>query len=674
MTTIPKTKRKKGFKPVGIFLFGMFFGLLFTLGAIFGVGFWAYKNLTLNKIEKITKNEIDIGNESIKNVSLETIIKNVSGIVKNIDTYTIGQLEKDFEITIIGENGYIPETLYGLDLTSLRNSTKNTISDDLEKIIDGASLDTVINYMKLTDDELGMFGTIINTDITYYYNPADRTLYAKYDESSATPYTEKVGFDYTIDGNKIDICGKKYTLTDNKITISFRNVPIEQAFSDFNAVTDNLKVYKVLGYYENSGKYYTDSGYTNEVTGFMATIAGKNVNDLDQDFIDNTYLYEAMGFYCNNNGTPDDTSDDKYFKNFDGSNYSDELTGVLKALAPRKIKDLENDSTFNDLYIYEVMDYKNISGVYYEKPDGSTEYSQKVGGVMGAIAGSQIKNLKNDINDIELGQALDIEYNSASGTIKALYTTKISEINANINNLTIAQVMDYHKNPSDEKYYENFDGTNYTGEVTGVMKAIADFSISELSNESKIDSIKISDVLNLTGSETGALNAIKDSTIGSLSDDINNLTVSQVMGYYCDNNGTPDDTSDDRYYQNYDGTTYTNEVKGIMGAIAGTKINNLSAKIDTLTLTQIISHYKEGDVYYEDETKAEKVAILNLLGSDAETTTVSDISSVVTTKINTLSLGELVDKGIIDVGDLVLSTEIRGMTIYQIVETVNSLS
>ena len=186
MSEIKKVKRKKGFKPVGIFLFGVLFGFLFTLTAIIGTGFWVYKNLTLNKIEKITKNEIDIGNESIKNLTIEDVVKNISGVVQNLDTYTIEQIEDDFNIVIVGEGGFIKEEMYGLDMTPLKKATKNTIKDVFQDIIGTASMQTVIENLGSNQD-MGMFSTILDTEIEYYYNSVDKKLYAEYCSSPGFP-------------------------------------------------------------------------------------------------------------------------------------------------------------------------------------------------------------------------------------------------------------------------------------------------------------------------------------------------------------------------------------------------------------------------------------------------------------------------------------------------------
>ena len=294
MAHIEKVKRKKGFKGVGIFFFGLFFGILFTLGSIAGVGFWAYKNLTLRKIEKITNQKIDIGNESIKNITIEDVVKNVSGIISDIDNYTLGKLEDDLGIVVIGKDGFVGESFYGLDLTPLKKSTKSTIKKDIEDIIGGATMNTIINYMSKTDEELGLFATILNTEITYYYDSSNEKLYTKDNHSAES----EVSFKYTIqvENNETQIkIGSNtgwLTVTDEKIDVPFRDVPIEQAFGEFETVSNRLMIGELLGYYEHNGEYYEDSNYTTKVTGFMSTLSKKAVGDLNEEFINNSTIIQ----------------------------------------------------------------------------------------------------------------------------------------------------------------------------------------------------------------------------------------------------------------------------------------------------------------------------------------------------------------------------------------------
>ena len=536
MERIQKTKRKKGFRPIGIFLFGMFFGLLFTLGAIAGVGFWAYNNLTLEKVEKITKSNIDVGNNSIKNKSIKELVNSVSGIINNLDTYTIEQIEEDFNIVIVGDGGFVANTLYGLDMTPLKKATKNTIKDTIQDIIGSATMQTVIENLNVGTD-LGLFDTIMDSTVEYYFNTTDNTLYAKLDGSVYSEEVDSKLYEILEENTKIKMGTITYTIADGKISPQFRNIPIKQAFNDFDSVTKSLQIYKVLGYYEKNGSFYTDENCTeaNKVTGLMSTIAGKTIDELDQDFVDNLTIKEVLDLTKNG---------EKYF-----DSEGNKVNGIINSIAEKTVKELSNNDTFNNIYIYEVMDYTLENGIYKDK-SGNT-----ITGTMKAIAGftiaklntkiktvkiadvleldgtesgvlkfifnnnSTIGSLATDIENLKLGEALGITENEATGIVRKFYATKVSGLNSLLSpdTLVVADAMGYYYNSSDSKYYKTFDGTNYRDEVTGVMATLAGKTLSNINTG--IDEIKAVDIID---AESPILKLFDDTekeslTVGNLS-------------------------------------------------------------------------------------------------------------------------------------------------------------
>lgn len=537
MERIQKTKKKKGFKPIGIFLFGMLFGLLFTIGAIAGVGFWAYNNLTLEKVEKITKSNIDIGNESLKDKSIRELVASVSGIVSNLDTYTIEQMEQDFDIVIVGDGGFVANTMYGLDMTPLKKATKNTIKETFQDIIGTASMQTVVENLGSGTD-LGLFNTIMDTEVEYYFDTASNKLYAKLNEGIYSQEVDSKLYTVLEENTKIKIGTITYAINEGKITPQFRNVPIKQAFNEFESVTKSLQVYKVLGYYEKSGSYYTDEAYTNKVTGLMSTIAGKTINELDQNFIDNLKLYEVLDLtksgeeYIDNNGN--------------------KVNGIINTIAEKTVKELSDEDTFNSIYIYQVMDY-TLDGSVYKDKDGNAvtgtmkaiagftvgELSTKIDtikiadvlelddsatGVLKFIftKGSTIGSLTTDIEDLKLGEALGIEESVATGIVKKFYNEKINTLNDKLNpdTLIVADAMGYYYNSADSKYYNNFDGMTYTNEVTGVMATLASKKLNEISGA--INDIKVLDVID-NSSPIIKLFSVEEQqnlTVGNLSNEL----------------------------------------------------------------------------------------------------------------------------------------------------------
>lgn len=324
------------------------------------------------------------------------------------------------------------DTMYGIDLTPIKTSPITKIKDGLNEAIDNATFNNILSFMEVSQDKLGLLNTILDSEITYYVN--NGKLYV--DNS----YSTEVEFSYEIDKSNIKLGNTWHTIKTEGgykvIKPMLRHIPLQTAMSSIEGATKDLKIYEVLGYTREGeeGSYvYKDGGV--EVTGIMATLAGYSVGELsNSETFNNLYVYEVMGYYYNN-------EDGKYYQNYDSSTstYSNEVTGVLKILVP-----------------------------------------------------STLGELNTTINNLTLGQALDVSKGEAEGVVKALYDTKITELNTATNNLKVYEVMGYYYNGEDGNYYENFDGTSYTNQVSGLMNAIAGSKINEL--DTTINTIKAKDV------------------------------------------------------------------------------------------------------------------------------------------------------------------------------------
>lgn len=353
MSHIQKVKRHKGFKSVGIFLFGTFFGLIITLLTLFFLGLWAYNNLNLKKVEKITNQKINVSS-SIKDVTIKDIVKNVSGIVSNLDTYTIGDLEQDFDITIIGGDGFIPAEKYGIDFTSLRQSTFDSLEEDLTKLVDNITLYSVTDAMDLNTSNLGMFETILNETMTYYYNYSfdQNNVYTLPINNSNTEVAFEVkpvdasGNAYAGTGDvylKIGSYTTEKVQTNDSINIPFQYVPVKSAFNDFDSVINNLKLHEVLEYEKIDNEYYYNG---QKVTGILATLADTNIGDLSSE-IKTIQLYEVFGYV---------KVGDTYYTD---STQTQEVSSLISALATATIETI--DESIDNLKVLDVFDKNEVN-------------------------------------------------------------------------------------------------------------------------------------------------------------------------------------------------------------------------------------------------------------------------------------------------------------------------
>lgn len=682
--------RKKGFAKIGTFFLGLFVGIVVCLGSLVGVGFWAYKNLTLNKIEKLTNSNIDVGNESIKKLTLEDVVANISKITQK-DSYTIGEIEEDFGITIIGKDGFVGEDFYGLDLTPLKNSTFDSLSKDVEDVIGNANINTFLSYLKQEDEDLGLFATILNSKITYYYNSSTSKLCS--DELMNT----EVPFDYEIENGKVKLNSNKdvlYDIEDNKIKVEFRYIALDSAFSSFDKVTDSLEIYEVLDYHYNSndGKYYEDSSFTKPLTGFMKILASKSIKDLSSSsFFDNLKLYEVFGYYY------DETN---YYNYYDGTNYTEQVTlkGIEKALAQKSINDLTNDGAFNDVYIYDVLNLYEHNGKYYEDKNFTTPatgvlnaiagktigalsndttyndiyiyevmnytrsgtapnytYTDKGGktvdGVLGAIAGSSISTLSTDINGITLKQILNLT-DSETGVLKALSDTRIDKLNGRINGLKLYDVLGFYYDTSiiaeeDRIYYHD---ENKTEKVTGILASLANSNVNNIDDD--LESLTLGEALNIDeATATGAIKSFYHTPITSLATELNpeNLDIYKAMGY----------TFDEGTGKYYNGST---EVTGVMATLAGYKLNKVENAIDAIKITDVL------------DSNSPIIKLLDDGTTNLNTITISNLSTKIVNKMNVATVGELIECGLITDVTLDINSPVRNMTIKSLIEAAVSYS
>lgn len=704
--------RKKGWAKIGVFMFGLTFGIIFTLGSLVGIGFWAYKNLTLNTIEKLTNKSINIGNESLKKISIEDVVANISAITSD-KNYTIEKLENDFGITIIGKDGFIPNELLGLDLTPLKNKTLSNIGSGFEDILSNATINTFLSFLEQEDEDLGMFANIINTKIDYYYSPSTNKLYEDHGCFNL------VKFNYEIKNNIVTLNSNEnntYEISNNKISVPFRDISIESAFSSFDKVTDNLKIYEILNYHynPNDGLYYEDSNYTTKLTGFIKILAGKSINDLSSSsFFDSLKIYEVFGYYYD--GT-------NYYNYYNGTSYTEQVTlnGIEKALAQKSIDDLTSDNLFDDIYIYDILNlHTNTEGKYCE--EGS---NTPVSGVLNAIAGKTIGSLTsaNAFDNIYLYDILNLYEYNGDYYEDSSYTTKVNGVLNSIAGKTISEL-------SDDSMFEDiyiYEVMNYTREgtegnytykdgntpVTGVLKAIAGSTIKNLSTA--IDNVKLGDALNLDGSETGVLNALKNTEIKNLKSKINTLTLAQALDLDGSETGVLKALSDKKITElesaiedltidsalGLDGTEtgvlkalsgtkitaleskindltlgealqLDNSVTGVLKALKDTKINELNTRINNLKMWEVLGYTYDNGKYYKDTNKTTEVSGIMSKLVDKNINNLESVLTGTDSVLKTLTIGDLIADGIIT--DNSASETEKAMTISQLYEAYIAL-
>ena len=109
---------------IGVFIFGIVIGIAATIGGIIGLGFWGYKNLSINKIEQLTKQDLAFldafleQNSVLKDMSIEQIIASVAAIPNK----TFLELSQEYGIKYPPQISFLTEALGDVKINQIAGS------------------------------------------------------------------------------------------------------------------------------------------------------------------------------------------------------------------------------------------------------------------------------------------------------------------------------------------------------------------------------------------------------------------------------------------------------------------------------------------------------------------------------------------------------------------------
>ena len=533
--------------------------------------------------------------------------------------------------------------------------------------IAGYSIDDLGDQSKINDLK-------VHEVMGYYYNEEDRNYYTTSDFADGTKVT---GVMNTLAGKSLGDLGDQTKINE-------------------------LKIHEVLGYYynEEDGSYYTTANFAagTKVSGVMNNLADKTLADLsNEETFNDLYIYQVMGYtrvqisaepleykYTNNDG--DITGimatlagkkiselDDAgafndivvadamgYYKGTDGKYYTTstfeegtQVAGIMATLAGKKISQLDDAGAFDDVVVADALGYyKGTDGNYYTT--STFEPGTEVTGVIAHLAGSSIASLSTDIQALSLGKILGVEKGDAnnSSIINALYDSSIETLNEDIKTLRLGQILGVEKGAAGN---------------SAVIEALYNSTMETLNDD--INNLTLGAAIGVQlSSATGAIKVLYNTKITELNTAMGNLKVYQAMGYYYNE-------ADQKYYNTLDGTEYKNEVvlTGIMKAIAQSEVDQLSTTIENL---------KAKDVFDRNTTP-----VLNLFvtknGDGTENTTeldnltVMNMPNAVVDKINasTTNIGTLLDAGVITTSTTIAADDpVRLLTIAQLIDIAMQFS
>lgn len=527
---------KKGKKHHWKFFLGLFLGIILGIGAVFGVGFFAYKKLSVNFLRKKFGVDVDLGSEKLNGMVVEDIFLSAMDILNNSDTYTLNDFETNFGLSLGDE-------ISGIDITDIKAVGLTKIEDAVKDKFNNISAKELEGVITFDDD----MNKIFNKSATYYYKDADDGKLYKEAE-----FTTKADFEYTIESGKVKIKHFEdlFTIEDGKVQLTLKYLPLTQAIGQY---TSNLGDNLTLAELDSDFGVKLPSPYFDNVD------KNTKLNDLGTA-VDNLYVYELLGYK---------KSGDKYYEDKDKDNTFDEneeLTPIMSTVCAKKVSELDAlEESVKDMSIAEVLGYTLFEGKYYTDSTKSTQ----VTGIMSKVAGFKVNELNTEIDKLTIADIMDYTVTGegsaqvvtdkdgkvVTGVMKKLATTTVGNmgnIKSTIDTMTIAEVLDYKK--SGDTYYNdnnNNDVLDSGEELKGVMKVLAE----------------------------------EGTTVSGLTAKVQSLQIYQVLGYKHDGTEYYIDTNNNNI--NDSETIKEEKVSKLMQTISGKTVDELGSTIDELVLTDV---------------------------------------------------------------------------------------
>ena len=408
-------------------------------------------------------------------------------------------------------------------------------------------------------------------------------------------------------GYKKNVDGDGFIDKNGKPVGGVMGVIADSQLNNIQSKIDESSIGELFGYTKDGDTWYTkdDDGNLKKVSGVMASIADSTIDSIDSN-IDNVLVGDIYGY---TKGVDEEGNDIWYSKYYgEGDERNVVATGAIAAIADAPIGNI--DAEINTMRIGEACGYTKVGVNWYSEYYGPNypERNVKATGVMAKLADLTIEELNDNDKITECietmtvadalgyaidddGNYLDKEGNLVTGVMGVLAGTELNSIQATVDSTEIGKITGFTK--IGDTWYTDAEGTTEAG---GIMIAIADLKVSELKNNDK------------------------------LTECIEKLTVADALGYTLDGDGN---------YVDKNG----NAVSGVMGVLAGTKLNGIQGTVDNTKIGKITGFTKDGDKWYTDtECTTEAGGIMNAIAD----LTVSDLkdSGKLANKIQTIKVAD----------------------------------
>jgi hypothetical protein len=630
-----------------ILLLTFIIGFLSAFAALFGVGYYAYKTVSLDKIGVDTQNAFDreAAEVQVGALTIEGFISEFNTLKDLNDAVTLDMLVLRYGLKIPTEiDSALPESARNIAVSKL--FTQEGITTVLDDLYIG----------KLMGFDKGP--AVPGADGEYYWYEKDTTTEVSGIQSLLVNYT--VG-DFL--NNKFNAEEFTSELTIAK-ALDLRAVTYNNVYVD-----DNGTLTQIFDLEGGITVLYNSDGA--RIGSTIAALSDVTVSELSKG-VDKLALSEILGYV---------SYKDEYYSYNITTSGEDEIvvltkqSGLTSELAHLTVADFSSGKLDDEIQTIKIS---SVLGYTYNETEDKY-YDSKgdpVTGVIATIAGSTVGNIASDIEDVMVGEASglikvaqngdenDLKWYSeyygegspdnkeATGILASIADLKISELKENdklvsrIESITVAEALGYVPNKNGDGYvYGSADPAKEGKPVTGVMGVIAGTELGDI--QTKVDESSIGEVCGFTRvekngeiiwysvySETdptqnkeagGIMNAIADLTVSQLKDNnalvgcIESITVADALGYTETADGYVDKGN--------------KKVEGVMGVIAGSQLKDIQSKVDGSMTGELMGLTLGSDGVWRDGTAPVHVLINKIAG-----TPFNEISGIT----NTLTLADII--------------------------------
>ena len=598
-------------------------GFLSCAGAIVGVAYYAYKNVSVDTFGINTDEYIDREGAEVvlPSMTLEGLVNEYFAVSSLGDEVSIDFLVDRYGL-LLPENvdGAIPDTIRVMPLTTV--FSEEGVHEVLKCFYIG-------QFLGLESEEIADAGE--GEDKFQWYDPETGEKANALNNMLAN-YTF---YDFMIEG--IDTQGiiDRLTIADVMEMECHENVPVY--LNGSLIPTEELTV----------DVWYGRGGYPSEK--IMSAIAPSKINDVEAA-LKSYSIMQIMG-YVDYNGETYET------RHFTGADEHIELVkaeGLAAELAHVSLDTISNGGLEE-----EVQDIPLYIALGYEKAeDGSiTNNGVPVEGLMSTVCDYKVGELDQRIKEVTIGEIAGYEkvlvsaegeepvykyYSTydkdnpancieASGIVGALADLTVNDLDdekalsTRVETIKVSTLLDY-KYDEDGNYYYTEDELGNKNEVTGIMAVIADASLNNV--EGVVDDAKMADILSYKKGPKRAKVAVEvyktDENGDYILDGEGNKIVEKVVyedakdehGNYIyeqatDSDGNPIFDGDNPVYVEWYYDENGNEVHSLLNAVARYQFKEMSNLATELSVGDIIPAERRQDGFIkliDEDTKIENIS------------------------------------------------------------------